>query len=81
MNTQTITPDASLFDMVPVTKEQFYSVIGPRDIVLTAKGSSNGPYGIYVDFKTRSGEIVGKYFGRSANCNYMLTPEYAAEAK
>jgi len=60
--------------MVKVTRDKFYSFIGPRDIICSAEG--NYPY-VSV-FKFRNGEIVGKeendeYFLKKMFCNDRTT--------
>ena len=46
--------------LVKVTKEQFFAVIGPRDVSVSTRGNyTNADYGS--DFKTKHGDLVGQY--------------------
>jgi hypothetical protein len=49
--------------MVAVTKEKFYSVIGPLDVTLSVRGS----YPYTTIFQTRSGVEVGRGVGKGSN--------------
>ena len=53
--------------MKEVTKETFYSAIGPLDVVLRVTGRSSDPGGMKTSFTMRYGKFVGythagKYF-------------------
>ncbi len=54
-----------------VTKDQFYNYVGPRDIVVSAHTSADKTIGIYSDFKTRGGQLVGRIYDKPTK-QYLL---------
>lgn len=48
---------------VEVDQEKFFAVIGPLDVHPSISGSYDQARGYHTDWKTRTGEIVGRSHG------------------
>jgi hypothetical protein len=73
--------NAADFGMVQVTKTDFFAYVGPRDIVVSAQGSSGTKHGLYCNFETRHRQLVGRVFGAYPTSIFMLKPELANREK
>jgi hypothetical protein len=63
--------------MTEVSKDQFYSTIGPLDVCLTITNPNDFPYTI--DFKLRYGKLIGRVISEytdGVKYNYPIITKY-----
>jgi hypothetical protein len=62
---------------IEVSKSQFFTAVGQRDIITSAHGSSKDERGTFSIFKTRDGAEVGRIHYGKPNKAYVLNEEVA----